>query len=94
MTSSPIYYGAGYLSQAAWWRVGFCGHRFLVRVAWARLVEGVGVVEIAVSVLRPEKVQPGKRTRPSVFVFWGCRFTQSPRISAERALSWVSLGNS
>jgi DASS family divalent anion:Na+ symporter len=22
-TSSPIYYGAGYLSQGAWWRVGF-----------------------------------------------------------------------
>ena len=22
-TSTPIYYGAGYLSQASWWRVGF-----------------------------------------------------------------------
>ena len=22
-TSTPIYYGAGYLTQASWWRVGF-----------------------------------------------------------------------
>ena len=60
-TPAPIYFGAGYASQAEWWRIGLVGSWVSLSI-W--MTVGVGVVEVARTV-----VSAAIRVRPAAASF-------------------------